>query len=166
MGSLRLVQNFCTPLVAVALARVTQLKVATYPFTEEGERTRVFYTPTDHGGLSFSAMTPRQQSTAMRLLSATMSAGFYRTAATIMGLENILAGSEGFIDFVKIDVARLPVELFQQCPDRENGGGRKEARFVGKTGMSQDFCKWYVTAFFSIREAHHHEGGSTIRYGT
>lgn len=77
----------------------TQLKVATYPFTEEGERTRVFYTPTDHGGLSFSAMTPRQQSTAMRLLSATMSAGFYRTAATIMGLENILAGSEGFIDF-------------------------------------------------------------------
>lgn len=76
-----------------------ELKVATFPFTKEEERTRFFYTPTDHGGLSFSAMTPRQQSTAMHLLSATMSSGFYATAATIMGLENVLAGNEGFTDF-------------------------------------------------------------------
>lgn len=76
-----------------------ELKVATFPFTKEEERTRFFYTPTDHGGLSFSAMTPRQQSAAMHLLSATMSSGFYATAATIMGLENVLAGNEGFTDF-------------------------------------------------------------------
>jgi len=76
-----------------------QREVAAFPFTAEEERTRFFYTPTDHGGLSFSAMTPQQHSAAMALLAATVSAGAYATAATVMGLENVLAGTEGFVDF-------------------------------------------------------------------
>ncbi len=76
-----------------------QREVAAFPFSAEDERTRFFYTPTDHGGLSFTAMTPQQHSAAMALLASTVSPGAYSTAATIMGLENVLAGLEGFVDF-------------------------------------------------------------------
>jgi len=74
-------------------------EAASFPFTAEDERTRFFYTPTDHGGLEFTAMTAQQHSAAMGLLAATMSPGYYTTAATVMGLENVLAGREGFTDF-------------------------------------------------------------------
>ena len=76
-----------------------QREVATFPFTAEEERTTFFYTPTDHGGLSFVEMTPQQHAAAMALLAATVSPGWYSTAATVMGLENVLAGLEGFVDF-------------------------------------------------------------------
>ena len=76
-----------------------QREVAAFLFTAEDERTRFFYTPTDHGGLSFTAMTPQQHAAALRLLAATVSHGAYSTAVTVMGLENVLAGNEGFADF-------------------------------------------------------------------
>jgi len=76
-----------------------QREVAAFPFEGEDERTRFFYTPTDHGGLGFAAMTPQQHSAAMALLAATVSPGWFSTAATVMGLENVLAGLEGFVDF-------------------------------------------------------------------
>ena len=76
-----------------------QREVAAFPFTVEDERSRWFYTPTDHGGLSFTAMTPRQHAAVLRLLAATVSPGAYSTAVTVMGLENVLAGKEGFTDF-------------------------------------------------------------------
>jgi hypothetical protein len=76
-----------------------QLDAAAFAFANEDERTRFFYTPTDHGGIEFVDMWPQQHGAAMRLLAATLSPGAYSTAATIMGLENVLAGLEGFVDF-------------------------------------------------------------------
>jgi hypothetical protein len=76
-----------------------QRDVASYDFTDEAERQRFYYTPTDHGGISFIDMNPRQHAAAMALLAATLSPGAYSTAATIMGLENVLAGQERFVDF-------------------------------------------------------------------
>ena len=76
-----------------------QRATATYAFDDDVERRRFFYTPTDHGGISFIHMTPRQHAAALQLLAATLSPGAYSTAATIMGLENVLAGLEDFADF-------------------------------------------------------------------
>ena len=58
----------------------------------DGERRRWFYTPTDHGGLTF-----HQQRAAMRLVSTGLSTPAYVTVATTMGLENVLDQIEGFV---------------------------------------------------------------------
>jgi hypothetical protein len=67
-----------------------QRPVAAWPFPSDEERLRWFYTPTDHGGLTLSEMRPGQQQRAMRLLATGLSRPGYVTAATIMGLENVL----------------------------------------------------------------------------
>jgi hypothetical protein len=66
------------------------------PFPAEEERRRWFYTPTDHGGLPLAAMTARQQQATHRLLATGLSRAGYVTAATIMGLENVLDHTEGW----------------------------------------------------------------------
>ena len=63
----------------------------------DAERRRWFYTPTDHGGLTFHEQRPGQQRAAMRLISTGLSTAAYVTAATIMGLENVLDHVEGFV---------------------------------------------------------------------
>jgi hypothetical protein len=63
----------------------------------DAERRRWFYTPTDHGGLTFHEQRPGQQRAAMRLVSTGLSTAAYVTAATIMGLENVLDEVEGFV---------------------------------------------------------------------
>ena len=63
----------------------------------DAERRRWFYTPTDHGGLTFHEQRPAQQRAAMRLISTGLSTAAYVTAATIMGLENVLDHVEGFV---------------------------------------------------------------------
>ncbi|MEQ3550149.1 DUF3500 domain-containing protein [Pseudonocardia nematodicida] len=78
-----------------------QLETATghVPAADAGtdaERRRWFYTPTDHGGLSFHEQLPPQQRAAMRLLSTGLSRAGYVTVATVMGLENVLDHTEGF----------------------------------------------------------------------
>ena len=60
------------------------------------ERRRWFYTPTDHGGLTFHEQRPAQQRAAMRLVATGLSTPAYVTVATIMGLENVLDHTEGF----------------------------------------------------------------------
>jgi Protein of unknown function (DUF3500) len=60
------------------------------------ERLRWFYTPTDHGGLTVDAMTPRQYQATMALVATGLSEAGYVTLATIMGLENVLDRAEGF----------------------------------------------------------------------
>ena len=60
------------------------------PWPSNGERHRWYYTPTDHGGLALTQMSPGQQGRAMQLLSAGLSRPGYTTATTIMGLENVL----------------------------------------------------------------------------
>lgn len=64
--------------------------------TGDAERRRWFYTPTDHGGLTFHEQRPAQQRAAMRLVSTGLSTPAYVTVATIIGLENVLDQVEGF----------------------------------------------------------------------
>lgn len=73
-----------------------QRAAATFPFPGDGERTRWFYTPTDHGGLALSEMTSIQHRLVHRLLATGLSTAGYVTAATIIGLENVLDHLEGF----------------------------------------------------------------------
>jgi hypothetical protein len=78
-----------------------QREVATGAVPDDGasdaERRRWFYTPTDHGGLTFHQQRPAQQRAAMRLVSTGLSTPAYVTAATIIGLENVLDQVEGFV---------------------------------------------------------------------
>jgi hypothetical protein len=63
----------------------------------DAERRRWFYTPTDHGGLTFHEQRPAQQRAAMRLVASGLSTPAYVTVATIIGLENVLDQTEGFV---------------------------------------------------------------------
>ena len=63
---------------------------------DDAERRRWFYTPTDHGGLTFHEQRPPQQRAAMRLVASGLSTPAYVTVATVMGLENVLDEVEGF----------------------------------------------------------------------
>ncbi|WP_419999946.1 DUF3500 domain-containing protein [Streptomyces boninensis] len=62
----------------------------------EAERTRWFYTPTDHGGLTFHQQQPAQHRLVMGLLASGLSEAGYNTVATVLGLENVLDRVEGF----------------------------------------------------------------------
>lgn len=62
----------------------------------EAERTRWFYTPTDHGGLTFHQQHPFQHRLVMRLVASGLSEAGYTTVATVLGLENVLDRVEGF----------------------------------------------------------------------
>lgn len=59
-------------------------------FPDDDERRLWFYTPTDHGGLDLGRMTPTQHQLLHRLVATGYSKAGYVTAATIMGLENVL----------------------------------------------------------------------------
>src|SRR5262245_61795338 len=65
-------------------------------FPANDERRSWFYTPTDHGGLPLTDLTPRQQQAAMRLVATGLSAAGYTATTTIMGLENVLDRIEGW----------------------------------------------------------------------
>ncbi|MEO7369654.1 MAG: DUF3500 domain-containing protein [Ilumatobacteraceae bacterium] len=73
-----------------------QRKLALYPFPADDERRLWFYTPTDHGGLTLAAMTQPQHRLLYRLVAAGLSTPGYVTAATIIGLENVLDQIDGF----------------------------------------------------------------------
>jgi hypothetical protein len=73
-----------------------QRELAAWPFPADDERRMWFYTPTDHGGLPLGTMDAAQQQAAMRLLRAGLSEAAYVTAATIIGLENVLDAVEGW----------------------------------------------------------------------
>src|SRR5215472_19207113 len=63
---------------------------AAFPFPGEPERSRWFYGPTDHGGLTLAECTPAQGQAALRLLATGLSPAGYATATAIMGHELIL----------------------------------------------------------------------------
>ena len=69
---------------------------ACYPFPATEERTTWYYTPTERGGLPLAEMGPVSQRLAHRLLASGLSDGGYATAATVMGLENVLDAREGW----------------------------------------------------------------------
>ncbi|MEU7691998.1 DUF3500 domain-containing protein [Microbispora hainanensis] len=62
----------------------------------EAERTTWYYTPTDHGGLTFSRQRPAQHRMVMRLVASGLSEAGYNTVATVIGLENVLDRVEDF----------------------------------------------------------------------
>jgi len=64
--------------------------------SEDAERRRWFYTPTDHGGLPLGDQRPAQQRLAHRLVATGLSAAGYVTVATIIGLDNVLDRLEGW----------------------------------------------------------------------
>src|SRR5215469_2916327 len=65
-------------------------------FPGEPERSRWFYTPTDHGGLILADCTPAQSQAALRLLATGLSPAGYAMAAAIMGHELVLERLEGW----------------------------------------------------------------------
>jgi hypothetical protein len=65
------------------------------PFDSD-ERSRWFYTPTDHGGVPLGDLTPAQQQLVFKLLAAALTPSAYATACTIIGLDNVLDKVEGF----------------------------------------------------------------------
>jgi hypothetical protein len=69
---------------------------ACFPFPADDERTRWYYTPTERGGLPLAEMGPVSQRLAHRLVASGLSDGGYATAATVMGLENVLDAREGW----------------------------------------------------------------------
>jgi Protein of unknown function (DUF3500) len=69
---------------------------ACYPFPADEERTTWYYTPTERGGLPLAEMGPVSQRLAHRLVASGLSEGGYNTAATVMGLENVLDAKEGW----------------------------------------------------------------------
>jgi hypothetical protein len=69
---------------------------AAFGFPDDAERTRWYYTPTERGGLPLAEMGPTQQRLAHQLVASGLSEGGYATAATIMGLENVLDAREGW----------------------------------------------------------------------
>jgi hypothetical protein len=69
---------------------------ASFGFPDDTERTRWYYTPTERGGLPLAEMGPVSQRLAHKLLASGLSEGGYATAATVMGLENVLDAKEGW----------------------------------------------------------------------
>jgi hypothetical protein len=63
----------------------------------DDERLRWFYTPTDHGGLTLHQQRPAQQRRAMALVASGLSEAAYVTVSTVLGLENVLDRTEGFV---------------------------------------------------------------------
>jgi hypothetical protein len=87
----------------------------------EAERQRWFYTPTDHGGLALGAQTSAQQRLAHQLVASGLSRAGYVTVATIIGLENVLDHTEGWVADWERDRGRDP-ELYYLRVFGEPGG--------------------------------------------
>ena len=69
---------------------------AQFGFPDDQERRRWFYTPTDHGGVTLLELNPLQQQRVHQLVATGLSEPGYVTAATIMGIENVLDMREGW----------------------------------------------------------------------
>ena len=95
------------------------------------ERRRWFYTPTDHGGLTFHQQRPAQQRAAMRLVASGLSRPGYVTVATIIGLENILDHTEGFVARFDRERGRDPGLYYLRVFGDPGNRGRWGWRFGG-----------------------------------
>jgi hypothetical protein len=73
-----------------------QRALACSPMEDHAERTRWFYTPTDHGGLRLLDCTPPQRQAALQLLATGLSAEGYHAAVVVMGHELILERAEAW----------------------------------------------------------------------
>src|SRR6476659_6151216 len=89
-----------------------QREAAVWPFPADDERRLWFYTPTDHGGLTLAAMTQPQHRLLHRLVAGGLSTPGYVTAATIIGLENVLDQLDGFTASFERPRGRDPLMYF------------------------------------------------------
>ena len=108
-----------------------QRQLAAWPFPSDDERQRWFYTPTDHGGLTLHQMDDPQQRLVMRLLASGLSRPGYVTAATIMGLENVLDELEGWRATFDRPRGRDPSMYYVRVFGRPEPGGTWAWRFGG-----------------------------------
>jgi hypothetical protein len=97
----------------------------------EAERTRWYYTPTDHGGLTFHQQRPAQHRLVMRLLATGLSEAGYTTVATVLGLENVLDRTEGFTVDFGWDRGRDPGRYFLRVFGEPGGRAPWGWRFGG-----------------------------------
>ncbi len=108
----------------------------------DAERRRWFYTPTDHGGLTFHEQRPAQQRAAMRLVASGLSMAGYVTVATIVGLENVLDRVEGFVARFDRERGRDPglyyLRVFGQPGGSEPWGWRFGGHHVSLNNLVTD----------------------------
>ncbi|MCO8270344.1 DUF3500 domain-containing protein [Actinoplanes sp. TRM 88003] len=97
----------------------------------DGERRRWFYTPTDHGGLTFHQQRPVQQRAAMRLVASGLSRPGFVTVATTIGLENVLDHTEGFVARFDRERGRDPGLYYLRVFGEPGGSGTWGWRFGG-----------------------------------
>ena len=86
----------------------SQKRLALKSYSDQ-DRTIWFYTPTDHGGLSFADMSSTQHRLALGLVSSGLSTSGFNTVAAIMGLDNILDNLEDFKVNFKRERGRDPL---------------------------------------------------------
>ena len=123
-----------------------QRQVAVGAMPEDGasdaERRRWFYTPTDHGGLTFHAQRPAQQRAVMRLVASGLSTPAYVTVATVIGLENVLDHTEGFVTRFDRERGRDPglyyLRVFGQPGDSGIWGWRFGGHHVSLNNLVVD----------------------------
>lgn len=109
----------------------SQCAIACRPFPDDDERRVWFYTPTDHGGLPFAAMSAAQHRLVHRLVATGLSRAGYVTMAAIMGLENILDHLEGWrVDFGR-ERGRDPLLYYITIFGEPSGGAAWAWRFGG-----------------------------------
>lgn len=108
-----------------------QRALASWPFPADEERSTWFYTPTDHHGLPLASMTGRQQRDTHRLVATGLSTAGYVTAATIMGLENVLDHTEGWQTDFGRDRGRDPQLYWVAVFGEPSEGGTWAWRFGG-----------------------------------
>jgi hypothetical protein len=108
----------------------------------DAERRRWFYTPTDHGGLTFHGQRPAQQRAALRLVASGLSEAAYVTVATIIGLENVLDRVEGFTARFDRERGRDPglyyLRVFGRPGGREPWGWRFGGHHVSLNNLIVD----------------------------
>ncbi|OLL92888.1 MULTISPECIES: DUF3500 domain-containing protein [unclassified Pseudonocardia] len=97
----------------------------------DAERRRWFYTPTDHGGLTFHEQLPPQQRAAMKLVGTGLSRAAYVTVATVMGLENVLDHTEGFVTLFDRTRGRDPQMYYLRVFGEPGAEGTWAWRFGG-----------------------------------
>jgi Protein of unknown function (DUF3500) len=97
----------------------------------DAERRTWFYTPTDHGGLTLHAQRPGQQRLAHQLVASGLSAAGYVTAATIVGLDNVLDYVEGWVRDWGRERGRDPGMYYLRVFGEPGGTGPWGWRFGG-----------------------------------
>ena len=91
----------------------SQKRLALKNYSDQ-DRTIWFYTPTNHGGLSFADMSSTQHRLVLSLVSSGLSTSGFNTVAAIMGLDNILDNLEDFKVNFKRERGRDPL-LYYIC---------------------------------------------------